>query len=79
MKARIISTDIKENKEFVPHPNHGIRKGKYGKFVACSNYPECKYVKKEEKKEIDICKCPNCEGTIIERKTKKGKIFYSKS
>lgn len=30
MKARIISTDIKENKEFVPHPNHGIRKGKYG-------------------------------------------------
>lgn len=53
-----------------------IRKGKYGKFVACSNYPECKYIKKEEKKEIDICKCPNCEGTIIERKTKKGKIFY---
>lgn len=53
-----------------------IRKGKYGEFVACSNYPECKYVKKEEQKQIEVCKCPNCEGMIIERKTKRGKIFY---
>lgn len=53
-----------------------IRKGKYGAFVACSNYPECKYVKKEEKKQTEICKCPNCEGMIVERKTRKGKIFY---
>ena len=53
-----------------------IRKGKYGEFVACSNYPECKYVKKEEKEQKEICKCPNCEGMIIERKTRKGKVFY---
>ena len=53
-----------------------IRKGKYGEFTACSNYPECKYIKKEEKKIIEICKCPNCDGMILERKTKKGKIFY---
>lgn len=53
-----------------------IRKGKYGEFTACSNYPECKYIKKEEKKVVEICKCPNCDGMIIERKTKKGKIFY---
>ena len=55
-----------------------IRKGKYGEFVACSNYPACKYIKKENKqteKEI-ICKCPKCEGNIIVRKTKKGKEFY---
>ena len=53
-----------------------IRKGKYGEFTACSNYPECKYIKKEEKEVKDICKCPKCGGTIIEKKTRKGKIFY---
>lgn len=53
-----------------------IRKGKYGDFTACSNYPECKYIKKEEKKIIEICDCPNCDGKIVERKTKRGKIFY---
>ena len=53
-----------------------IRKGKYGKFTACSNYPECKYIKKEEKQIIEICDCPKCGHKIIEKKTKKGKIFY---
>lgn len=53
-----------------------IRKGKYGEFTACSNYPECKYVKKEEKTIVEVCKCPNCDGMIIERKTRKGKTFY---
>jgi len=52
-----------------------IRKGKYGEFVACSNYPECKYIKPTEK--ISITKCPKCnEGDIVAKKTKKGKIFY---
>ena len=53
-----------------------IRKGKFGEFVACSNYPTCKYIKKEEKKIKEIVKCPECGGMIIERKSKKGKIFY---
>ena len=54
-----------------------VRKGKYGEFVACSNYPTCKYIKKEKKKVNEICKCPKCnKGMIVERKTKKGKIFY---
>ncbi len=53
-----------------------IRKGKYGEFVACSNYPTCKYVKKEEKEVKSLAKCPKCGHDIIERKTKKGKIFY---
>ena len=53
-----------------------IRKGKFGEFVACSGYPECKYIKKEEKKIVEICDCPNCNGKIIEKKTRKGKIFY---
>lgn len=53
-----------------------IRKGKYGEFTACSNYPECKYIKKEEKQVVEVCDCPNCDGKIIERKSKKGKLFY---
>ena len=61
-------------------PNCGsslvIRKGRYGEFTACSNYPECKYIKKEEKQAKEIMDCPKCGGKIIEKKTKRGKIFY---
>ena len=54
-----------------------IRKGRYGEFVACSNYPTCKYIKKEEKHEEVIMDCPICKkGQIVERKTRTGKIFY---
>jgi len=53
-----------------------IRNGKYGEFTACSNYPDCKYIKKEEKKIVEICDCPKCGHKIIEKKTKRGKIFY---
>ncbi|MFA5407637.1 MAG: type I DNA topoisomerase [Bacilli bacterium] len=61
-------------------PNCGsplvIRKGKYGPFVSCSNYPKCKYIKSEKKAIIEVIDCPKCSGKIIEKKTKKGKIFY---
>jgi DNA topoisomerase I len=53
-----------------------IRKGKYGEFIACSNYPTCKYIKKEERKIIEIMDCPKCDGKIIEKKTRRGKVFY---
>ena len=53
-----------------------VRKGKYGEFTACSNYPDCTYIKKEEKEVKEIMTCPKCGGKIIERKTHKGKIFY---
>ena len=54
-----------------------IRTGKYGKFVSCSNYPQCKYIKKEEKKALEeVCECIKCGSKIVERKTKKGKVFY---
>lgn len=54
-----------------------VKQSKYGKFVACSNYPECKYIKQKEKKEdVIVMNCPHCDGNIIERKTKRGKVFY---
>ena len=63
-------------------PNCGsplvIKQSKYGKFTACSNYPTCKYIKsnKEEKEVKEIISCPKCDGKILEKKTKRGKIFY---
>ncbi len=47
--------------------------GRYGKFLACSGFPECKNTKPIIKK-IDVS-CPKCDGEIVERKGKK-KIFY---
>lgn len=55
------------------------RHGKYGDFIACSNYPTCKYIKKEEKELVEkkpILVCPNCGGNIIEKTTRRGKTFY---
>ncbi len=52
-----------------------IKHGRFGKFMACSNYPECKHTK-AILKEIGV-KCPDCEtGQVVERKTKKFKTFY---
>lgn len=49
--------------------------GRYGKFLACSNFPDCRNTK-AILKEIGV-KCPNCKtGNIVERKTKKRRIFY---
>ena len=53
-----------------------IRKGKFGEFTACSNYPTCKYIKKEHKEIKEIVKCPECGGMIIEKTSKRGKVFY---
>ena len=50
-----------------------IRSGKFGKFLACSRYPECKFTKPLS----TGIKCPVDGGEIIERKTKKGRLFWS--
>lgn len=52
------------------------RKGKYGKFIACSNFPKCKYIKQEESAQEEVCDCPNCSGKIVKKRSKRGKIFY---
>jgi len=53
-----------------------IRNGRYGSFVACSNYPSCKFIKKDEQKQTEVALCPKCGGKIIEKRTRNGKIFY---
>jgi DNA topoisomerase-1 len=50
-----------------------IKTGRFGKFISCSNYPKCKTAKALS---IGI-KCPEDGGEIVEKRTKKGKLFYS--
>lgn len=51
-----------------------IKHGRFGEFLACSGYPECKNTKPIVSK-IDV-KCPDCGKDIIARKSKKGRVFY---
>jgi len=54
-----------------------IRWSRYGKFYGCSNFPKCKYKKSLARPSLGI-KCPKCkEGEIVEKRTKRGKIFYA--
>ncbi|HOF50335.1 MAG TPA: type I DNA topoisomerase [Candidatus Colwellbacteria bacterium] len=60
-----------------------VKYGRFGKFLACSGYPECKSTKKipgsdsvKNKEGLEI-KCPECkEGNVVRRRTKKGRFFY---
>ncbi|HIC89288.1 MAG TPA: type I DNA topoisomerase [Anaerolineae bacterium] len=51
-----------------------IKYGRYGKFIACSNYPACKNTKPFLVK-IGV-QCPECGGELVERRTRKGRFFY---
>jgi DNA topoisomerase-1 len=52
-----------------------VKHGRYGDFLACTGYPECKNIKPLLKK-VGV-KCPKCGAELVERRTKKGKLFYS--
>lgn len=54
--------------------NMVIKNGRYGKFLACPGFPECKNTKPLVE-EIGT-KCPHCGGNVVVRRTKKGRIFY---
>ncbi len=53
------------------------KSGKHGEFIGCSNYPSCKYVKKEEKEQPKETGrlCPNCGSPLLIRKNKRGQEF----
>ncbi|MBQ8539477.1 MAG: type I DNA topoisomerase [Ruminococcus sp.] len=51
-----------------------VKVGRYGKFIACPGYPECKNVKKYVEEAGTTC--PKCGGNVIIKRTKKGKVFY---
>jgi DNA topoisomerase-1 len=51
-----------------------IKKGKYGKFLACPGYPDCKNAKPLVLETNALC--PKCGAKVIEKKSKKGYTFY---
>ena len=55
-----------------------IRTGRYGKFIGCSAYPKCKHIEPLEKPQDTGVECPECnKGSLLKRKSRYGKIFYS--
>ncbi|HTM09118.1 MAG TPA: type I DNA topoisomerase [Verrucomicrobiae bacterium] len=55
-----------------------LRWGKYGRFLGCSGYPECKNIRGLEKPIDTGVQCPECkQGSLQQRKSRRGKLFYS--
>ena len=55
-----------------------FKRGRYGKFIGCSGYPKCRYIEPLEKPKDTGVPCPKCnKGTLMQRKSRRGKIFYS--
>lgn len=55
-----------------------IKAGRYGRFIGCSSYPQCKHMEPLEKPADTGVTCPKCnQAPILQRKSRKGKIFYS--
>ncbi|MDH3689227.1 MAG: type I DNA topoisomerase [Gammaproteobacteria bacterium] len=55
-----------------------IKHGRYGKFIGCGGYPECRYMEPLEKPEDMGVSCPECkQGSMLKRRSRNGKIFYS--
>lgn len=55
-----------------------IRNGRYGKFIGCTAYPKCKHIEPLEKPADTGVTCPEChEGTMLQRRSRYGKIFFS--
>ncbi len=86
-KERLETADQKiEKVEMAPEvtdevcPNCGkqlvIKHGRFGRFMACPSYPECKFTKKIVKDTGVKCPLEGCDGKVIERRSKKGRIFY---
>ena len=51
-----------------------LRKSKYGEFEACSNYPDCKYIKQEIDESVDLGVCPNCNSPLVMKKGRYGEF-----
>lgn len=74
--AEKVKMEAKETGEQCPECGSPLvfRMGRYGKFIACSTFPKCKYTKQFTEK-IDM-KCPRCGGDIVMKKSRRGKSFY---
>ena len=79
VEERIGKVEIKEEVTDIPCEKCGrmmvVKMGRYGKFLACPGFPECRNVKSIVEK-LENVKCPNCGGDILIKKSKRGKKYY---
>jgi DNA topoisomerase-1 len=79
-RAKELMPEVKTEPEILdrncPESGHHlvVRFGRFGKFIGCSDFPTCRYTEPWLEK-IGI-NCPQCDGEIVERRTRKGRIFY---
>ncbi len=72
--------DLKREPEYVgrdcPLSGHPLvyRQGRFGRFIGCSNFPQCRYTEQILIK-VGVT-CPKCGGDLIEKRTKRGRVFY---
>jgi DNA topoisomerase-1 len=73
-----VKIELEEDKTDIICENCGrnmvVKVGRFGKFIACPGYPECKNVKRFVQK--TGVKCPKCDGDVIVKTTKKKRVFY---
>ncbi|ADQ45354.1 DNA topoisomerase I [Caldicellulosiruptor kronotskyensis 2002] len=78
-RATLLKVKVEDEETDIVCENCGrkmvIKKGRYGKFLACPGYPECKNTKPYYDY-LDVL-CPKCGKRIIEKKSKKGKRYYT--
>lgn len=76
-KMERVKIEPKETDEVCPNCGRKmlLREGRFGPFLGCSGYPECKTIV-NIKKALDV-ECPEChEGRVVERKSRKGRVFF---
>lgn len=69
---------VEETNEICPNCGKPmvIKRGRFGKFIACTGFPECKTTKRIPEPSLNI-KCPKCaEGDVVRRRSKKGRYFF---
>lgn len=77
-KAKRVQVPVEKTGEKCPKCGKGdliIRVGRFGKFIACSNFPECKHTAPYVPSLSGVT-CPDCGGEVVVKRTKKGKQFY---
>mgnify|MGYP004666788743 FL=1 len=79
VEDKIGKVEIKDEETDIPCEKCGrmmvIKMGRFGKFLACPGFPECRNVKSIIEK-LDKVKCPKCGGDILIKKSKRGKKYY---
>ena len=77
-KAKRVEVPVEKTGEKCPECKEGevvIREGRFGKFLSCSRFPECKYTE-NYKEYVEGAKCEECGGGVVIKRTRFGREFY---